>query len=441
MSDHVLYVGGEDHHSRIPFLLAIQRCGFRVTAAGSGPAEPFRKAGIEFRRFNFDRFVSPLSDLRSIRALADLLRDVRPDLAQAYDAKPCLMLPLAALLAKTGTKTIRTMCGRGWVYSPGSMAAVAIRPAFHILHRIASWSTAATVFEIEDDHSFFDRRGNVGKNGIVIPAGGGGIDAEGFERALDASASREDVRRSLGLSNAEIVITVGRMTRQKGILTLLKAAALVHAERPDVRFLLVGPRESEGPWAVSQAELDSHAPYVITTGPRSDIPALLRAADLFAFPTEYREGIPRALLEAAMTRLPIVATSMPGCCAFIRDCWNGHLVPPRAPEALARAIIKTLENRNTLPAMTARALERAKREFSLTAIVERHAILYARLLSETPNPRTHARLESSVSLSDGAIANACARFRHEMVLRTEIAQELRPHHQSDRASDVSDRPA
>src|SRR4029077_12362566 len=118
-------------------------------------------------------------------------------------------------------------------------------------------------------------------------------------------------------SEAEIVVTVGRMTRQKGIPTLLKAAAIVHARRPAVRFLLIGPRESEGPSGVSQAELDSHAPYVVATGPRSDIPTLLRAADVFAFPTEYREGIPRALLEAAMARLPIVATSMPGCCAFI----------------------------------------------------------------------------------------------------------------------------
>ncbi len=388
MSGHVLYVGGEDHHSRIPFLWATQRRGFRVTAAGSGPAKPFREAGIEFRRFDFARFLNPLSDLQSIRALASLLEDLRPDLAQAYDAKPCLMLPLAARLANAGTKTIRTICGRGWVYSSGSAAAVALRPAYRIFHRFASASTAATVFEIDSDRAFFDRCGITGKNGVVIPAGGGGIDAEGFERALAASASRENIRRSLGLSDAEIVITIGRMTRQKGIPTLLRAAALVHAERPAVRFLLVGPRESEGPWAVSQAELNAHASYVITTGPRSDIPALLRAADVFAFPTEYAEGVPRALLEAAMARVPIVATSMPGCCALIRDRWNGRLVPPHAPEALAKGIIETLGNRDVVSAKTSRALELAKRQFSLTAIVEKHAALYTELLGEVPTLQT-----------------------------------------------------
>jgi len=72
----------------------------------------------------------------------------------------------------------------------------------------------------------------------------------------------------------------------------------------------VGPRESEGPFAVTQAEIERHAPYVLAIGPRSDVPALLGVADVFAFPTEYLEGVPRALLEAAVAGRPIVTTRM-----------------------------------------------------------------------------------------------------------------------------------
>ena len=131
---------------------------------------------------------------------------------------------------------------------------------------------------------------------------------------------------------------------EKGIPTLLKAAAMVHRVHPDVSFLLVGPRESEGPLAVTQAEIDQHAPYVMATGPRSDVPALLRLADLFAFPTAYGEGVPRVLLEAALAGVPIVSTSMPGCCEVVRDGWSGSLVPPHAPESLARASSTCLVN-------------------------------------------------------------------------------------------------
>jgi glycosyltransferase involved in cell wall biosynthesis len=186
----------------------------------------------------------------------------------------------------------------------------------------------------------------------------------------------------LGLENCEIVITVTRLTRQKGIPTLLEAAALVHAARPTVRFLLVGPRESEGPLAVTRAELDRHAPYVVATGMRSDIPSLLKAADVFAFPTEYREGVPRALLEAALAGLPIVATNMPGCNDVVRDGWSGLLVPPHSPRLLATKIIDLLDDRSTARAMGGRAAELVRQEFNLDLTVARYIAAYNELLDD-----------------------------------------------------------
>src|SRR5262249_51657015 len=147
------------------------------------------------------------------------------------------------------------------------------------------------------------------------------------------------LREALGLGTCQVVVTVARLTRHKGIPTLLKAAALVHEHRPDVRFLLVGPRQGEGPFAVAEAEIARHAPYVLAIGQRPDVPALLGLADAFVFPTQYREGVPRSLLEAALAGVPIVATSMPGCTDVVRDGWSGFLVPPRAPRVLAAKIL------------------------------------------------------------------------------------------------------
>jgi glycosyltransferase involved in cell wall biosynthesis len=166
------------------------------------------------------------------------------------------------------------------------------------------------------------------------------------------------------------------MTRQKGIPTLLEAAALVHQHRPGVRFLLVGPRESEGPFAVTQAEIERHAPYVLAVGSRSDVPALLGLADVFAFPTEYFEGVPRALLEAAVAGRPIVTTRMPGCTDVIRDGWNGFLVPPRDPRLMAERILDLLRDRETAAAMGVRAAHLVKTEFNLEITVARYAAVY-----------------------------------------------------------------
>src|SRR3954452_23877554 len=149
---------------------AMQERGFEVIAAGSGDATPFECAGVPFRPFHFDRFVTPRSDWTSLKRLSQILREVRPDLAQGYDTKPCLFLPLAAR-AVGHRGIVRTICGRAWVYSSGSPLALAARPVYRALHRAAARSTAATVFEMDEDRAFFDRSRMTGKRGVVIAAG------------------------------------------------------------------------------------------------------------------------------------------------------------------------------------------------------------------------------------------------------------------------------
>ncbi len=74
MTPHLLYVGGEDHHLRIPFMLALRNCGFRVTAAGSGDRSHFNKVDLDFRPFRFDRFMNPFSDWAALKTLSTILR-------------------------------------------------------------------------------------------------------------------------------------------------------------------------------------------------------------------------------------------------------------------------------------------------------------------------------------------------------------------------------
>jgi glycosyltransferase involved in cell wall biosynthesis len=380
LNPRLLCIGGEDHHLRIPFLLALGDRGVKVTAAGTGDGTPFARAGIEYHSFSFDRFVNPLADFNAVRLLARLIAGVGPDLVQCFDTKPNLLVPLAAR-SIDGVAVIRTINGLGWIYSSRSALALTLRPVYLALQRLAARRTAMTVFQNRDDQTFFERHAIIGKGlSRLIP--GSGIDVGRFEQAAAAGPSPADLRRSLGLKDSEIVITVTRLTRQKGIPALLEAAALIHEARPTVRFLLVGPRESEGPLAVTQAELDRHAPYVIATGMRSDIPSLLKAADVFAFPTEYREGVPRVLLEAALAGLPIVATNMPGCNDVVRDGWSGFLVPPHSPRLLATKIIDLLDDRSTARAMGARAAELVRQEFNLDLTVARYVAAYNDLLDD-----------------------------------------------------------
>lgn len=379
---HLLCVGGEDHHLRIPFLLELRRGGSRITATGTADPAPFVRAGLEYRPIHFNRFVSPATDRVTIRQLQHLFREVRPHIVQSFDTKPNVLVPWAAR-DFPAIRVVRTINGMGWVYSSRSPLALMLRPVQRALHRRAARWSDATIFQNRQDKAYFEQNGLTAPDrAVLIP--GSGIDLDGFDRAIAEEQTPARLRQALGLGDAEVVITVTRLTRQKGIPTLLEAASLVQKVRPGVRFVLVGPRESEGSRAVTSAEIQCHAPYVVATGPRTDVPALLRMADVFAFPTEYREGVPRVLLEAALAGLPLVTTIMPGCDDVVRDGWSGRLVRPRAPRELAAAIIDLLSDRAAGRAMGARAAETVREQFGLALTVERYREVYRRLLAPRP---------------------------------------------------------
>lgn len=398
MNPHLVCVGGEDHALRIPFLISLRERGFRVTAVSSGGETAFSRHGIPHHRYGFDRFASGGSgEWGAIRTIRKLMSELRPDVVQSFDTKPNLLTPLAV---RGKAPVIRTINGLGWTFSSQEPRALALRPIFCGLQWLSSFWTAATVFQNRDDQAFFERYRLIRRgSGRLIRSSG--IDVEAFAMARHLAPSAAKMREELGVQSAEVVIFVGRLTRQKGIPTLLKAVPHILSKRPNARFVLVGPWESEGPFAVDKSDIDRYAPHVIALGPRRDVPALLGVADLFAFPTQYREGIPRVLLEAGLAGLPIVASRMPGCNDVVEDGWNGYLVPPHDADGLASRIIDILSDRGRGKIMGGRSVELVREQFALPWVVDQYCDLYKNVLSA----KSHggfARPASSILLEEDA---------------------------------------
>lgn len=383
MDAHVLCLGGEDHALRVPFLLALRDRGFRVTAASSGSGEPFYPAGLPHLSWHFDRFDRRGGDLGAIARIARLAAECRPDLIQTFDTKPNLLAPLAM---RGAVPVVRTINGMGWTFSPGGgVRARLIRPVYRLLQRATARWSAATIFQNTDDKTYFEQNGLVRRDAAHLVRSSG-IDVEAFRTALARCGDPRALRRQLGLANAKVVVTVSRLTRQKGIGTLLAAARIVARTHADARFLLVGPRESEGPFAIGAEEIEAASPHVIALGRRSDVPALLAMADVFVLPTEYREGVPRALLEAGLAGLPMVATRMPGCTDIVADGWNGRLVEPRDAPALARSILGLLDAPGEAKAMGRRSVAFVARDFSLDGVADSYRDIYRQVLCARPMP-------------------------------------------------------
>jgi glycosyltransferase involved in cell wall biosynthesis len=171
---------------------------------------------------------------------------------------------------------------------------------------------------------------------IVIP---NGIDTRRF--APDREA-RIRMRAELGVSDDQILIgRVGRLDPQKDYPGFLRAAAIVAARNPTVRFLLVGG----GPESYA-AELKSLAGELglaertLWLEPRADMPAIYNALDLLVSSSVYGEGVPNVVAEAMATGVPAVVTDC-GDSAWVVG-QTGAVVPVSDAEALAAAIIDQL---------------------------------------------------------------------------------------------------
>jgi glycosyltransferase involved in cell wall biosynthesis len=188
-------------------------------------------------------------------------------------------------------------------------------------------------------------------------------------------------------STDRVVGFIGRIVREKGILELIEAMSRVVSKAPATKLLVVGDTlASDGDTAAKGLVKESIKRLGIEdkvrfAGLRDDIPDLLRIMDVFVLPS-WREGMPRSIIEAMASRLPVIATDIRGCREEVVHGETGLLVPPRAAENLAEAILVLVLDRELAIKMGESGQERAKQHFDERRVVERQLIAYDELIKK-----------------------------------------------------------
>jgi glycosyltransferase involved in cell wall biosynthesis len=201
------------------------------------------------------------------------------------------------------------------------------------------------------------------------------------------AGSRPRLREELGIPpDAPVVIMVGRLTREKGPVDLLRAARRVVRRVPDVHFVIVGGVLSSERDRVQRhvrriADEPRLRGRVHLLGFREDVPELLAASDLFVLPS-WREGLPVSVIEAMMVGLPVVATNVRGCREAVRDGTTGLLVPLRDGRNLAGAITYLLRHRDIATRLGSGGRRRAQDSYEEAPHLEVQWNVYQRLIRE-----------------------------------------------------------
>ena len=208
------------------------------------------------------------------------------------------------------------------------------------------------------------------------------------ERLGDPGSDRRAmVRRSLGLmDDDDVVLAIGRQEFQKGHRYLLEAAAALRSRYPRLVVLIAGRKGASSPELEDLSERSGLGDVVRFLGHREDVPDLLAASDVFAFPSLY-EGLGCAVIEAMALGLPIVASDIPAIREVVEDGRNAVLVSPGSSATIASALDGLLSDRSRRRAYGARGRTIFAERFTLQRSTSRMIALYERLLGDgSPQP-------------------------------------------------------
>lgn len=369
-----------------PLIHALQEAGAEVHVACTpgGVSERLAAEGVPVKPVRIARKILSVRHPVSLIQLARLIRRERYDFVHVHT-------PIAAALGRaaarlSGARPVVLYTAHGFYFHDR------MRPW---LRRVLIWQERLfgqlctdflfTVSPEDQVTALHERITDVGRTHCLNSLG---IDLERFGSVPATGLQRSDI----GLSEEDRVIAyVGRLVREKGVIELLEAMAVVRQRMPHTRLMVVGDTlESDRGTGIQReirALLAKHelGESVVFLGFRSDVPALLHLADLFVLPS-YREGMPLTILEAMAAGKPIVATNVRGCREEVVKGLTGILVAPQDPRSLSEAILSLLAAPERAKAMGLAGRAHAEKAFDQRRVLEEEVEAYRRLAKRHGKP-------------------------------------------------------
>ncbi|WP_339782106.1 glycosyltransferase family 4 protein [uncultured Thalassospira sp.] len=358
----LLFVCSEDWYfvsHRLALARAAQVRGWEIVIAcrANAAAEGLREEGFRVIDLKIARGgLSPVSSLGTIINLVSIIRREKPVIVFNI-AIQCVVLASIATTLAGFIKTVNLVTGLGSTFVATGQKSRLVRKAIGaILWIMSKRRSVHVIVQNRDDAELIQDYGFVLSRLTVIL--GSGVDTAIFFPRQSASTGADvnavtvtnkvlaTHRDTEGCPHRLTAIFVARMLWAKGVGDVVAAAKMLREKGRNYRFLLVGSADAFNADKVDSSQLQKwHDEGVVEwLGRRSDIVELFQQSDVALLPSYYREGVPKALLEAASCGLPLIACDVPGSREIVRDGDTGFLIPARDQKALAQAIETLMED-------------------------------------------------------------------------------------------------
>lgn len=377
----ILYVCTEDwffHSHFLPLLEAAATSKFDdiflATSIG-GKHKEIEQLGVNIIPVNFVRASKGFfSTLKLLAQLRSTIRRIKPDVIHFISLKPVLVGGLATLFFRTPAKVFH-ITGLGTLGEGKSWKSKLLRsfifrlPALYLRQK-----NTELLLENPDDLGYLKNYGLIPDTPVTI-LGGAGVDPELFpDLSLEAAKISDSKTVHLAF--------VGRMIKTKGVDVLVKAMASPPVYTLDAHLDLYGKPDTanSGSYNLETIECWGKETNITYQGFSENIVTIWRNTDICVVPTRTREGLPRAMLEAAVCARPLIVTDVPGCRHFVENGVEGLVVPPEDAGALAQAIEKLVKDPQLRTTMGKAARIRVLGKFTTTHVINDVAKVYDRLL-------------------------------------------------------------
>ncbi|MEG3620286.1 glycosyltransferase family 4 protein [Magnetovibrio sp. PR-2] len=354
---------------RVPTAMAARDAGYDVSVVARmrDHRDKIEELGFRTIPWNIKReSQNPLSELSALWDLIRIYRAEKPDASYHVAIKSIMYGSIAARMAGV-KRTFNLFSGMGVVFISNSAKFQTVRAAVTpVLRWALKPQTARLQVQNGDDRNILNGLGiATAERTDLIP--GSGLDMENFPATgeMDAFAPK--------------AVVVSRMLWDKGIGELAKAARLLKDRGTALDIILVGAPDPANPASISEDQLKAWQDEGLMDwwGRRDDVAEIYKHAHIAVLPS-YREGMPRALLEAASIGRPLVAFDTPGCRDLVRDGENGFLVPFQDVEALSDALNKLAKDKTLRQTLGQAARQDVENIYCAEAIRKQLTTIFSR---------------------------------------------------------------
>lgn len=349
--------------------LSAQENGYEVTVVtkDTGKKSTIEALGLKVIDLPMNRSgQNIIEELYTCWFLYRLYRREKPDIVHHVGLKTILWGTLAAKLAKVHG-VVNAVSGLGIFFSEENTSLVS-----KLLPRVLRFShhrkNLAVIFQNEEDKGLF-LKNRIIKEEQTFMIKGSGVDLNQYCYTPELESQKIKV------------LLTARMIVEKGVFVLVDAALKLKEKYGDkVEFLLCGGLD-DNPKAIKEEELKSvcDGGYIQWLGYRTDVLELLKSCHIVAFPSYYKEGLPKSLIEAAAVGRPIVTTNSIGCKETVVDGYNGYLIPVKDSDTLAEKLNLLFEDENLRRNMGRNSRILAEKDFSIENVIHRHLEIYSQL--------------------------------------------------------------